>query len=90
MAMLGAYVLAGELAAAGGQYVKAFVRYETFLRSFIASKQRAAERLGGAFAPRTRWGLVVRNGIIAAASIFGMSRYVFGRDLVDNLQLPAY
>jgi 2-polyprenyl-6-methoxyphenol hydroxylase-like FAD-dependent oxidoreductase len=90
LAMVGAYVLAGELAATGGRHGWAFASYEARLRSFMASKQRAAERLGGAFAPRTGWGLALRNLIIAAASIPVMSRYIFGRDLVDNLQLPAY
>ncbi|WP_300180413.1 FAD-binding domain [Bradyrhizobium sp.] len=45
LAMISAYVLAGELAAAGGQYRQAFDNYEARLRSFIETKQRAPNAL---------------------------------------------
>ena len=45
LAMISAYVLAGELAEAGGRYQQAFDNYEARLRPFIETKQRGAERL---------------------------------------------
>jgi 2-polyprenyl-6-methoxyphenol hydroxylase-like FAD-dependent oxidoreductase len=90
LAMTGAYVLAGELARAGGRHEEAFGNYERLLRDFIASKQRAAERLASAFAPRTRRGLFFRNQVIKAAAIPGLARLTFGRRIVDELQLPDY
>jgi 2-polyprenyl-6-methoxyphenol hydroxylase-like FAD-dependent oxidoreductase len=54
LAMIAAYVLAGELSASQGRYQQAFASYETRLRSYIGNKQRGAERFAGAFAPRTR------------------------------------
>jgi 2-polyprenyl-6-methoxyphenol hydroxylase-like FAD-dependent oxidoreductase len=43
LAMISAYVLAGELGAAEGRYQHAFARYEALLRSYIGAKQRGAE-----------------------------------------------
>lgn len=42
MAMVGAYVLAGELAAAGGDYATAFARYEHECRSYMVQNQEIA------------------------------------------------
>jgi 2-polyprenyl-6-methoxyphenol hydroxylase-like FAD-dependent oxidoreductase len=90
LAMTGAYVLAGELAKASGRHVAAFANYEKVLRSFIAAKQRGAERFAGAFAPKTRYGLFLRNQVIRAAAVPGLARLAFGRDIVDRLRLPDY
>ena len=90
LAMMGAYVLAGELARMSGHHPQAFANYESRLRSFIETKQRGAERFAGAFAPKTRWGLFVRNQVIRAAAIPGFARLTFGRDIIDKLDLPAY
>ena len=51
--MIAAYVLAGELAAARGDYRTAFARYEQLLRRYVARGQKQA-RGGVAFlAPAT-------------------------------------
>jgi 2-polyprenyl-6-methoxyphenol hydroxylase-like FAD-dependent oxidoreductase len=42
MAMVGAYVLAGELKAADGDHVAAFAGYEKELRDYVAANQRIA------------------------------------------------
>jgi 2-polyprenyl-6-methoxyphenol hydroxylase-like FAD-dependent oxidoreductase len=90
LAMISAYVLAGELAAAGGQYGQAFANYETRLRPFIDTKQRGAERFAGAFAPKTRWGLGFRNQVVRAFAIPGLARLAIGREIIDTLQLPDH
>jgi 2-polyprenyl-6-methoxyphenol hydroxylase-like FAD-dependent oxidoreductase len=90
LAMISAYVLAGELAAAGGRYRQAFGNYEARLRPFIDTKQRGAERFAGAFAPKTRWGLSFRNQVIRAFTIPGLARLAVGREIIDTLQLPEY
>ncbi|HTV35031.1 MAG TPA: FAD-binding domain [Xanthobacteraceae bacterium] len=90
LAMTGAYVLAGELAKSSGRHVEAFANYEKVLRPFIEAKQRGAERFAGAFAPKSRWGLFLRNQLINATAIPGFARIAFGRSVVDSLQLPAY
>lgn len=42
LALLGTYVLAGELAAAGGDHVVAFTRYESALRGYVTDNQALA------------------------------------------------
>ena len=88
LAMTGAYVLAGELAKASGRHVAGYANYENVLRSFIDAKQRAAERFAGAFAPKTWWGLFLRNQVIRASVIPRIARLAFGRSIIDNLKLP--
>ena len=90
LAMTGAYVLAGELVRAAGCHAEAFANYESRLRAFIEAKQLGAERFAGAFAPKTRWGLLLRNQVIRATAIPGIARLAFGRDILDRLKLPAY
>ena len=90
LAMTAAYVLASELRQAGKQHEQAFRNYEKILRPFIDSKQRGAARFASAFAPKTRWGLFLRNQIIKASAIPGVARFSFGRDIVDTLKLPDY
>ena len=90
LAMVSAYVLAGELADARGGHQKAFAGYEALLRDYISTKQRGAERFAGVFAPTTRAGLYVRNQIIKALAIPGLTRWTVGRDLIDTLRLPGY
>ena len=88
LAMMGAYVLAGELTKA--RHEIAFASYEKLLRGFVEKKQLGAERFASAFAPKTRLGLFFRNQVIRATAIPGLARLTFGRDIVDTLQLPDY
>jgi 2-polyprenyl-6-methoxyphenol hydroxylase-like FAD-dependent oxidoreductase len=90
LAMIAAYMLAGELGASQGQYHQAFASYESRLRSYIDAKQRGAERFAGAFAPRTRAGLNFRNLVIKAFAIPGLARLAVGRDIADRIELPEY
>jgi 2-polyprenyl-6-methoxyphenol hydroxylase-like FAD-dependent oxidoreductase len=90
LAMTAAYVLAGELGKAGQQHEAAFLNYERILRTFIELKQRGAARFASAFAPRTRWGLFLRNQLIRASAIPGVARLSFGGDIIDAVKLPDY
>ncbi|MEO8319390.1 MAG: FAD-binding domain [Bradyrhizobium sp.] len=90
LAMISAYVLAGELARADGRHEEAFAGYEAALRSFIGAKQMAAERFAGAFAPKTGWGLYFRNQVVRAFAIPGLARLAIGRDIADTMAVPDY
>jgi 2-polyprenyl-6-methoxyphenol hydroxylase-like FAD-dependent oxidoreductase len=90
LAMTAAYVMAGELGKSGQQYQTALKNYEQILRTFIESKQEGAARFASAFAPKTRWGLFLRNQIVKASGIPGVARLSFGRDIIDTLRLPDY
>ena len=62
LAIVAAYVLAGELA--GGTIPEALAAYERLLRPYVELKQAGAARFAGAFAPRTRFGVWFRNLVI--------------------------
>jgi 2-polyprenyl-6-methoxyphenol hydroxylase-like FAD-dependent oxidoreductase len=61
MAVVGAYVLAGELAEAGGDYALAFERYEGLMRDFVQKCQGIADGGTDWFVPRTRFRLWLSN-----------------------------
>jgi 2-polyprenyl-6-methoxyphenol hydroxylase-like FAD-dependent oxidoreductase len=70
LAVVGAYVLAGELAAAGGDHRIAFARYESSLRSYVTECQRLPPGGVESFAPNSRLGIALR-----AASMRWMGRW---------------
>jgi 2-polyprenyl-6-methoxyphenol hydroxylase-like FAD-dependent oxidoreductase len=90
LAMTGAYILAGELKKSGGEYETAFRAYESALRPFIARKQRAAERFAGAFAPKSRAGIFVRNQVTRLMALPYVAKLAMGRLLTDSLVLSSY
>ena len=53
IAMVGAYVLAGEIKNANGDYAAAFARYEAAMRGFVSEAQKMAEGVSW-FIPQTR------------------------------------
>lgn len=54
MALVGAYVLAGELAAAGGDHRAAFARYEEEMRGFVELNQRLGRTAAKGMVPASR------------------------------------
>jgi 2-polyprenyl-6-methoxyphenol hydroxylase-like FAD-dependent oxidoreductase len=88
-AMAGAYVLADELAAAGGDHRAAFFAYERRFRPFIETKQHAAERFGDWVAPRTRGALRVRNLVTRTMNIPWLGEWLIARSLGDRFDLDA-
>ncbi len=70
LALVAAYVLAGELALAKGNHVQAFANYERTMRPFVETNQRLAVRGAGAIMiPTTRAGLWLRNRALAFAPL---------------------
>jgi 2-polyprenyl-6-methoxyphenol hydroxylase-like FAD-dependent oxidoreductase len=61
LAMMGAYVLAAELAAAGGDHTAAFTRYEAVSRKAAAAGQKQARNAGPFLAPPTAAKIRRRN-----------------------------
>ena len=90
LAMTEAYILAGELRAAGSDHHQAFTRYEQRLRPFIAGKQEAARKFASSFAPRTALGIWIRIQALRLMGIPGVANLLIGRDLRDDFELPDY
>jgi 2-polyprenyl-6-methoxyphenol hydroxylase-like FAD-dependent oxidoreductase len=64
LALVGAYVLAGELKAAGGDHRRAFVRYEEEMREYVEQGQKLAKGNATGLIPRSRLQIRIRNQVI--------------------------
>ncbi|EXG80619.1 FAD-dependent monooxygenase [Cryptosporangium arvum] len=87
LAVVGAYVLAGELARAGGDHVAAFARYESTYRDYASVSQKI--NAGRLLAPGTKPGIVARNLGFSALSLFGPLMKIVDRP-ATNLTLEDY
>jgi 2-polyprenyl-6-methoxyphenol hydroxylase-like FAD-dependent oxidoreductase len=90
LAMVAAYILAGELSRCEGDYAGAFRRYQELFGPFVLAKQKAALRFAGSFAPKSKLALFLRNQIFRLLAIRWIADFAVGRDLADNITLPDY
>lgn len=90
LAMVGAYILAGELHLANGDYTEAFERYQNLFAPLVLKKQKAALRFAGVFAPKSKFALFLRNQVFNLMSIPWIADFAAGRDLVDKIDLLDY
>lgn len=92
LAIIGAYVLAGELARAGGLHGAALDAYEARLRPFASRCQKGASRAGSFMAPRSAFGVRARNAMYA---ILASPRFVarfekLVKSAAEDFDLPDY
>jgi 2-polyprenyl-6-methoxyphenol hydroxylase-like FAD-dependent oxidoreductase len=90
LAMTAAYILAGELHRAEGRHDEAFARYQHLFGSFVSKKQRAARRFAGAFAPKSRTSLFLRNRLFSLFSVPWIANLVASREFSDRIALADY
>ena len=90
LAMIAAYVLAGEVSRTPNSPETALTRYEELLHPFMLAKQQAAEKFATSFTPKTRWGLFLRNQITKAFAIPFVAKLAMGGSLLDRIDLPDY
>ena len=90
LAMVAAYILAGELHRSRGDFSSAFSRYHDFLGPFVAKKQQAALGLAGTFAPKSKAAIFLRNQVFNLLRIPLVADIVGGRGLTDKITLPEY
>ncbi|MCP2259979.1 2-polyprenyl-6-methoxyphenol hydroxylase [Streptoalloteichus tenebrarius] len=76
LALVGAYVLAGELAAAGGDHRVAFARYEEEMRGFVELNQKLGRDSVRQMVPGSRWEASLR------ALMLRVMPYLPGKDRV--------
>ncbi|MFF0369368.1 FAD-dependent monooxygenase [Micromonospora sp. NPDC005087] len=92
LSLVGAYVLAGELAAARGDHVIAYRRYEETLRAHVARGQDLPGGGVSGFLPATRTAIRLRDASMRAMTSRPLraltTRLVFSR--ADGLTLPEY
>jgi 2-polyprenyl-6-methoxyphenol hydroxylase-like FAD-dependent oxidoreductase len=90
LAMVAAYILAGELHRSKGNYPEAFSRYQRLFAPFVAKKQKAALRFAGSFAPHSRLSMILRNQIMNLMRIPWIADLAIGRGFSDKIALPEY
>ena len=90
LAMIAAYILAGELHRCQGDYALAFRRYQDLLGLFVLKKQQAALRFAGYFAPKSRLSLFVRNQMMNLMRLPWVADLVVGSDIADKITIPKY
>ena len=90
LAMAGAYLLAGELRDAGGDFRAAYSSYQSRFKPFIERKQRLAARFSRQFAPRTHLGLLVRNVASHLLDAPLVADMIVKRMFADRFALPDY
>jgi 2-polyprenyl-6-methoxyphenol hydroxylase-like FAD-dependent oxidoreductase len=90
LAMVAAYILAGELHRSQGDYALAFRKYQELFGPFVLKKQQAAQRFAGYFAPRSKLSLLVRNQMMNLMRIPWIADRVIGRDFADKIAIPQY
>ena len=84
-----AYVLGAELGRAATPEA-AFQNYEHLLRPLIATKQKAARQFASGFAPKTQFGVFVRNQVTKALAIPIVAKLAIGSSLMDRITVPDY
>ncbi|MFI6599081.1 FAD-dependent monooxygenase [Nonomuraea sp. NPDC050536] len=92
LALVGAYVLAGELAAARGDHRVAFPRYEQLMRPYATRAQKSGEGIAGMMVPQGRfmtW--MMRQSQRLMPYTPGMSLIAkSARKMAEAITLPEY
>jgi 2-polyprenyl-6-methoxyphenol hydroxylase-like FAD-dependent oxidoreductase len=90
LAMAASYILAGELYRASGDYQTAFAQYQKRFEPLVLKKQKGALRFGGAFAPKSKFSMFLRNQVMNLLKIPWVADIAAGRNLADDIALPDY
>ena len=88
LAMAGAYILARELDHYGGDYARAFAAYESRFRPFIERKHKSARAFASSFAPKTSFGLFLRDQVLHLSSIPFVAEFLMRHFVLDQFTLP--
>ncbi|GAA5053656.1 2-polyprenyl-6-methoxyphenol hydroxylase-like FAD-dependent oxidoreductase [Thermocatellispora tengchongensis] len=92
LALIGAYVLAGELAAAGGDHRRAFARYEERIRPYAAVCHKQARGIDTYLVPKRRRQIWMREQTFRMMGLMpgkGLVRAMIARG-ADAIELPGY
>jgi 2-polyprenyl-6-methoxyphenol hydroxylase-like FAD-dependent oxidoreductase len=90
LAIVGAYILAGELKQANGNYKTAFGKYQNIFKPFIEKKQRAAQSFAKSFVPKSNFGIRLRNLAFHLMSLPFISQLMLNQFKDKELILKDY
>ena len=87
LAMVGAYILAGELKAENGNYKSAFAEYENIFKSFIDKKQKSVQSFAKSFVPKSNFGIGLRDKAFKLMSFPLFTKILFNQFKDNGLNL---
>lgn len=90
LAMVGAYILAGELKEAKGNYKMAFEQYQHIFKPFIDEKQEIAQNFAKSFVAKSKFGIWMRNILINLMFLPFLSKLFIKQFTDDKLKLKQY
>ena len=90
LAIVGAYILAGELKEANGDYKTAFKQYQDIFKPFIDNKQKIAQNFSKSLVPKSRLGIWVRNTFTNLMALPFISKLFIRQFMDDKLRLKNY
>ena len=86
LAVVGAYVLAGELATADGDHAAGYARYDEIMGQYV--KTTSFSNVGRFMAPKTGWGIRGRNWLLGSR-VFGLMMK-YGDKAANDVDLADY
>lgn len=89
LAMVGAYILAGELKNANGNFKMAFEQYQNIFKEFIDDKQLLAQKFAKQFVPKSTFGIWLRNVVVGLMFLPFVSKLLI-KQFTDKLKLKDY
>ncbi|MFI5194631.1 MAG: hypothetical protein ACHQD7_11245 [Chitinophagales bacterium] len=87
LAMVGAYILAGELKEANGNYKIAFEQYQNIFKPFIDDKQNTAQNFAKSFVAKTKFSIWVRNILVNLMFLSFLSKLFIKQFMDDKLKV---
>lgn len=91
LALVGAYVLAGELAAADGAHAPAFRRYDTVMRPYVTQAQELPPGGAAGYAPSGRLGIRLRDFSMRSMTRWPMRNLMAAQFAkAGDIALPEY
>ncbi|WP_019202371.1 FAD-dependent monooxygenase [Tsukamurella sp. 1534] len=91
LALVGAYVLAGELGRSDGDVPLALGRYDAIMRPFVGPAQELPPGSPAGFAPMGRLGMALSSLTYRSATVWPISRIWASQfDKADGIALPDY
>ncbi len=90
LAMVAAYILAGELKEADGNYEEAFKRYETIFKPFIEYKQNVAKSFAHSLVPKNSFSIWIRHYFTNVMLSSFLAKWFVKKYMTDNIKLKEY
>lgn len=90
LAMVGSYILAGELKESNGDYKIAFAQYQKIFKPFIDNKQKIAQNFAKSFVAKSQFAIWMRNIAVRLMFIPYLSKLFIRQFTDDKLKLKDY